>query len=121
MANAVPEVSARLCCEKCGRPFEDFMEKHGITINFRELWRNEQSIILTDRESQIVETLLRSYPHAVHKDRIFLNVWGGSSDVQPKTLDVFICKLRKALAPIGMLIETVHGMGFRLKLESHSA
>ncbi len=116
MANGVPEMVAQQCCDKCGRPFQDFMQKNGIYLSFRELWRDEQSVILTDRESQIVETLLRTYPIAIHKERIFLNVWGGSSDVQAKTLDVYICKLRKRLGAVGMSIETIFGMGYRLKL-----
>lgn len=118
MANAVPEVSARLCCDKCGRPYHEFMKKHGIAMSFRTLWRDEQCISLTDREFQIIETLVRSYPNPIHKVRVFLNVWGGSSDVQMKTLDVFICKLRKQIARVGMTIETVHGMGYRLILQS---
>jgi len=116
MANAVPEVTKRLCCDKCGRPYEESMQKHGIALSMRTLWREEQSITLTDREYQIVELLLRSYPIAMHKDRLFLGVWGSYSEVQPKTLDVFICKLRKQLGRVGMLIETVHGMGYRLIL-----
>ncbi len=116
MANGVPESVTQNCCEKCGRPFHNFMEKNGISLSFRELWRGEQSVILTDRESQIIETLLRTYPIAVHKERLFLNVWGGSSDVQTKTLDVYICKLRKRLGAVGMSIETIFGMGFRLKM-----
>ncbi len=116
MANGVPEVAQQQCCDKCGRPFHSFMEKNGISLSFRELWRGEQSVILTDRESQIIETLLRAYPIGVHKERIFLNVWGGSSDVQTKTLDVYICKLRKQLAPVGLAIETIFGMGYRLTI-----
>ncbi len=116
MANGVPEVVTQQCCDKCGRPYEAAMQKAGVAMTFRTLWRDEQSIVLTDRESQIVETLLRSYPLEVHKDRIFLNVWGGSSDVQIKTLDVYICKLRKRLGAVGLEIETIFGMGFRLKL-----
>ena len=121
MTNCVQELSIRLCCDKCGRPFEEAMQKHGIAISFRTLWRDEQSITLSDREYQIVETLLKSYPHPVHKERIFLNVWGGTSDVQLKTIDVFICKLRKKLALVGTGIKTIHGMGFRLTVEPHSA
>ncbi len=121
MANGVPEVVTKLCCDKCGRPFDNAMEKHGIAMSFRSLWRNEESVILTDREYQIVQTLLRSYPIGVHKERIFLNVWGGSSDVQMKTLDVYICKLRKTLARVGIAIVTLHNMGFRLVIGPHSA
>ncbi len=116
MANGVPEVTARLCCEKCGRPFDDFMEKHGISMSLGQLWREEMQIRLTNREWQIIETLLLRFPSPVHKESIFLRVWGGSSDVQIKTLDVFICKLRKKIMPVNLRIETIFGMGFQLHI-----
>ncbi len=97
------------------------MQKHGIAISFRALWRDEQSIILTDREYQIVEALLRTYPNAIHKERMFRNVWGAYSDVQMKTVDVFICKLRKRLGHVGLAIETVFGMGYRLVVQPINA
>lgn len=33
---------------------------------------------------------------------------------QPKIVDVFICKMRKKLEPVGVCIETVWGRGYRL-------
>ncbi len=116
MANTTPEVTARLCCETCGRPYEEFLEKHGISLMLGSVRRDEAQIIVTNREWQIIETLLRRFPNAVHKETIFLRVWGGSSDVQIKTLGVFICKLRKKIGPIGLHIETLFGMGYQLHI-----
>jgi two-component system cell cycle response regulator CtrA len=45
---------------------------------------------------------------------------GCSEDVEPKTLDVHITKLRQKLKPHGIEIETVWGRGYRMTDESKS-
>nr|WP_278422938.1 helix-turn-helix domain-containing protein [Brucella anthropi]DAM62818.1 MAG TPA: Transcriptional regulatory protein, C terminal [Caudoviricetes sp.] len=37
-----------------------------------------------------------------------------SDDVEPKIVDVFICKLRKKVKPFGVIVETVWGSGYTL-------
>lgn len=69
---------------------------------------------LTKCEELFVRTLLRrdfadkrSLYHALYGDRI-----DGGPD--PKIIDVFVCKIRKKLAPLGFVIETVWGRGYSL-------
>lgn len=45
---------------------------------------------------------------ALYSDRI-------DDDVEPKIVDVFICKMRKKLKPFGVEILTVWGTGYALK------
>jgi two-component system phosphate regulon response regulator PhoB len=60
-----------------------------------------------------------------HPDRIFGRaqlldeLWGDSVFVAERTIDVHIRRLRQALAPTGhdVLIETVRGVGYRLRTE----
>lgn len=42
-------------------------------------------------------------------------VWGGSSEIEDRTIDVHIRRLRKALEPyqLDTLIETIRGSGYR--------
>lgn len=48
-------------------------------------------------------------------------VWGGSSEIEDRTIDVHIRRLRKALEPyqLDTLIETIRGSGYRF-IESHT-
>ena len=39
---------------------------------------------------------------------------GDEADVEPKIVDVFICKIRKKLKPFGQQIQTVWGQGYTL-------
>lgn len=116
MTNSVPEVSARLCCGKCGRPYETSIEKDGVSLTLKTLRRGDVAISLTDRQYQIVEKLLRSAPTGVHKDHLFFSVWGDETDVQMKTLEVFICQIRRRLWGTGLTIQTIYGMGYRMKI-----
>lgn len=42
-----------------------------------------------------------------------------ADEVEPKIVDVFVCKLRKKLRPFGVEVETVWGQGYRLKDRQH--
>jgi two-component system phosphate regulon response regulator PhoB len=48
-------------------------------------------------------------------------VWGGSSEIEDRTIDVHIRRLRKALEPyqLDTLIETIRGSGYRF-IETHT-
>jgi two-component system phosphate regulon response regulator PhoB len=48
-------------------------------------------------------------------------VWGGSSEIEDRTIDVHIRRLRKALEPyqLDTLIETIRGSGYRF-IELHT-
>ncbi len=103
------------CCEACGRPFDRGSGKDGIVISFRTIQCDENIAHITPREQQILETLLRTYPQPMMLERLFLNVWGWESDVQPKTMQVIICKLNKTLAALGLAITNSYGVGYSLR------
>jgi DNA-binding response OmpR family regulator len=64
----------------------------------------QQIFRLTATEVSLLMTLIQS-PN-VSRDRI--------NNMAPKTVDVHICRLRKALAPFGIAIETIQGYGYQL-------
>ena len=101
------------CCSKCGRPL-DPKEKAGLVVGLKTLSGDGAQIHITTREQQIVEELLKSYPLTVLHERMFLNVWGASSDAQMKTMHVFMCKLKKKLKAVGFDILNDFGTGYRL-------
>lgn len=101
------------CCSKCGQPLQG-KEKAGLVVSFHTLSGDGSQVHVTTREQQIVETLLRAYPEVVLHERMYLAVWGWSSDVQAKTLQVFICKLRKKLRVVGFDVAIDFGAGYKL-------
>jgi DNA-binding response OmpR family regulator len=73
---------------------------------------------LTGQESICLGVLLKNkaprkatFMTALYSDRI-------EDEVKEKIVDVFICKMRKKLAPHGVAIETMWGEGYFLKEET---
>lgn len=67
---------------------------------------------LTPTEAGILAALI-ARPLAT-KDFIMLQIYDGRDEAEPKIVDVFICKMRKKLAPHGIDILTQWGVGYHL-------
>jgi two-component system phosphate regulon response regulator PhoB len=60
-------------------------------------------------------SFLASSPSKMHTRRELLTeVWGYRPDVSSRTLDTHIKRIRDKLGPMAWMIQTVHGMGYRL-------
>ena len=80
---------------------------------------NGEEINMTAKELAIIE-LLMSHPGTLFsRERILSNVWGLNMDPLTNVVDVYIGKLRKKIDsdPADSLIETVRGLGYRLKTD----
>ena len=78
-----------------------------------------EEIKMTAKELAIIE-LLMSHPGTLFsRERILSNVWGLNMDPLTNVVDVYIGKLRKKIDEDSddSLIETVRGLGYRLKTE----
>jgi len=72
---------------------------------------------LTGTQWELVKILWRRRGKLVTKDSLCQLLWGNELDPPgDKTLDVHICKLRKALAPIAppFAVDTIWGTGYTL-------
>lgn len=67
---------------------------------------------LTRSESVVLGLLLRR--DIVSRDQMHAVLYAGRDDVGQKIFDVFVCKLRRKLAPLGIEVETVWGIGWRI-------
>lgn len=79
---------------------------------------NEQEINMTAKELAIIELLMSNPGTLFSRERILSNVWGMNMDPLTNVVDVYIGKLRKKIDKDGAdsMIETVRGMGYRLKV-----
>jgi DNA-binding response OmpR family regulator len=68
---------------------------------------------LTLREFELLWYLITNRPRVASRERILERVWGLSSDVETRTVDVHIRALRSKLG--ANLIETVIGAGYRFR------
>ncbi len=68
---------------------------------------------LTTRELELLWYLITNRPRVASRDRILERVWGISSEVETRTVDVHIRALRSKLGT--QIIETVIGAGYRFR------
>lgn len=76
---------------------------------------------LTNREFELLLFLARNPGRAFSRDELLNNVWGENYFGDPKTIDVYIRRLRVKLeddSPSPNFIETIWGRGYRWRGES---
>lgn len=89
------------------------MEHHP---NVHTLFRDGKKIELTILENRILLYFLRNPNKVINRDELMLVVWGYNSDVNTRTLDMHIVRLRKKIEQNPdnpQLLQTVRGVGYR--------
>lgn len=81
-----------------------------------EVSREGRSIELTRKQRALLEYLMRNAGRLLTREQILEHVWEGADEAQSDVVRAQIKLLRRALGDQGAprLIETVHGMGYRL-------
>ena len=83
----------------------------------RELVLNGRRVSLTKLEFGVMEYLQMHAGKAVSRVSLLENVWQQRYDGGSNVVDVVVRSLRKKLAGRASMIETVQGVGYRLRLE----
>jgi two-component system phosphate regulon response regulator PhoB len=81
---------------------------HSVTVNSHE-------VELTPTEYKLLLTLAERKGRVQARTHLLETVWDAAPDIQTRTVDMHIQRLRTKLHPAGDLIETVRGFGYRLK------
>lgn len=85
-------------------------------FNNQLLFINEKSVKLTNKEARLLKFLVQHKNQVVERDVIMKTIWEDDGYFVARSMDVFISKLRKYLAPDPLLtINNVHGVGYRLE------
>jgi len=74
-----------------------------------------EEVQLTATEFRLLESLLRSVGRVKTRDALLAEVWDYSPEVDTRTVDTHIRRLRKKLGPEADRIETIIGVGYRMK------
>lgn len=78
------------------------------------LYNQENKIILTQRESELLKFFLENKNVVLKREEILKALWGDDDYFMGRSLDVFISRLRKILChETTISIENLHGIGFR--------
>jgi two-component system, OmpR family, phosphate regulon response regulator PhoB len=71
------------------------------------------AVRLTRREFELLQYLVQNKNRVVSRDRLLERVWGYERNVETRSVDVHIGRLRAKLLTAGRQIETVVGLGYR--------
>lgn len=81
------------------------------------LKNDKETIVLTQRESELLEFLCHHPNKVLKREEILSNVWGKNDFFLGRSMDVFMTRLRKLLATEpAVAIETIHGVGYRFTI-----
>jgi two-component system phosphate regulon response regulator PhoB len=69
---------------------------------------------LTSTEFRLLELLLRRAGSIQSRDALLSEVWGYQANLDTRTVDTHIRRLRDKMGKAGALVETVRGSGYRL-------
>jgi two-component system phosphate regulon response regulator PhoB len=74
-----------------------------------------QEVELTPTEFKLLLTLAERRGRVQARAHLLETVWEAAPDIQTRTVDMHIQRLRSKLGSAGDLVETVRGFGYRLK------
>jgi len=86
---------------------------HRVTVESRE-------IELTPTEYKLLLTLADRRGRVQARSHLLETVWEAAPDIQTRTVDMHVQRLRTKLGAAGDLIETVRGFGYRLRAAGQS-
>lgn len=70
---------------------------------------------LTATEYKLLLTLVERRGRVQTRPQLLETVWDAQPDIQTRTVDMHVQRLRSKLGPVGELIETVRGFGYRFR------
>ncbi len=89
----------------------------GLTINRTKFtaYLNDTDLLLTRREFQLLDILLRNKGTTLPREQIIGRIWDSEDGISSNALDALVKLLRKKLSDAGKadLIKTIHGIGYK--------
>lgn len=105
-------------CPLCGSPIPEMpvtiLPERGMVI------ANGMFAVLTGKETSLLQRLVEVFPRVLDREAALHWLYQLHPDKEPeiKIIDVFICKLRKKIEPIGVRIDATWGKGYALAVQS---
>lgn len=76
---------------------------------------------LTRREFELLRCLVENRNRVLTRNRLLERIWGYGENVETRSVDVHVGRLRSKLGPAGRHVETVVGIGYRFVEEPAAA
>ena len=83
--------------------------------NRRQVTAKGETVALTYKEFELLQKLMEHHGRVLTRDALLSNIWGYDFDGETRTVDVHVRTLRQKLGECGDLIETIRGVGYRMR------
>ena len=96
---------------------ENQIETHGVVIDLdrHQVMTKDGAIDLTATEFKLITLFAKSPGRVFNRDILMDVIWGQEYYGIDRTVDTHVSRLRRKLGDFGKHIETVYGVGYRLK------
>ncbi len=88
-----------------------------VSLGEHKVWCATEEIQLTTSEFKLLVALLENRGRVLSRDKLIEHVQGEGVSVTDRTVDTHVFGLRKKLGVCAEIIETIRGVGYRVKAE----
>lgn len=91
------------------------IEIAGVVIDedLHQLTVDGKNVLLTATEFRLLKLLMERKGRVQTRDHLLVNVWHYDTDIETRTVDTHIRRVREKLGQYAHMIETVRGVGYR--------
>lgn len=82
-----------------------------------EVFINDELVDLTNTEFKLLHLMMERIGRVQSRENLLVNVWNYDSEIETRTVDNHVGRLRGKLGKKGGLIKTVRGVGYKLALD----
>lgn len=102
---------------KTGQETQDIMKAGDLEIDTKkhEVTAAGEVVNLTLKEYELLKRLMKNPNIVMTRDCLLEDIWGYDFDGETRTVDVHVRTLRQKLGTCGEMIETVRGVGYRMR------
>ncbi|MEN8661808.1 MAG: response regulator [Lentimonas sp.] len=91
------------------------IEIAGVLIDeeIHQLRVDGKEVVLTATEFRLLKLLMERKGRVQSREHLLVNVWHYDTDIETRTVDTHVRRVREKLGPYARLIETIRGVGYR--------
>ncbi len=85
-----------------------------VDVDAHRAYVGDEEVVLTPLEFRLLMTFMSRVGRVQSREQLLMDVWEMSSEIETRTVDTHVKRLREKLGPARELLETVRGVGYRL-------
>ena len=82
--------------------------------SLHELTVDGEVVILTATEFRLLKLLMLRKNRVQTRENLLVNVWNYDTDIETRTVDTHVRRVREKLGPYANMIETIRGVGYKV-------